>query len=143
MSKGTQLVSEQERIIKKSQLAVAIAQGGTAGEWARAQGVPTSTAYKWANEREVRREVEACRRRSIDQAVDMLAKLTPWAAVQIAELAESAENEVVRLRALKAIFSDMMAASKYTGLEARLGQLEDLLYGQQKSSDSQVSDLGA
>jgi hypothetical protein len=143
MNKGTHIVPEQEREIKKSQLAVAIANGGSAREWARAQGVPTSTAYKWAKEREVRREVEACRRRSIDQAVDLLAKLTPWAAVQIAELAESAENEVVRLRALKAIFSDMMAASKYTGLEERLGQLEDLLCVKQQRSDSQVSDLGA
>ena len=98
MNKGTQIMSEQEREIKKSQLAVAIAQGGSAGESARAQSVPKSTAYKWAKEREVRREVEACRRRSIDQAVDMLAKLTPWAAVQIAELAATAENEVVRLK---------------------------------------------
>jgi hypothetical protein len=138
MSKGTPIMSEQDRAVKKSQLAVAIAQGGSAGEWARTQSVPKSTAYKWAKEREVRREVEACRRRSIDQAVDLLAKLTPWAAVQIAELAESAENEVVRLRALKAIFSDMMAASKYTGLEERVGQLEDALCAQRARSDSQV-----
>jgi hypothetical protein len=142
MNKGTQFMSEQHRDIIKSQLAIAIAQGGSVGEWARANGVPKSTAYKWANEREFRRQVEASRRQSIDQAVDYLAKLTPWAAARIAELAESADSESVRLRALRAIFADMMAASKYTGLEERVGHLEDHLCGQQQvGRDSQVTGL--
>jgi hypothetical protein len=139
MNKGAQLMSEQEREIRKSQLAIAIAQGGSVAEWARANSVPRSTAYKWANEREFRRQVEACRRQSIDQAVDYLAKLTPWAAARIAELAESADSESVRLRALRAIFADMMAASKYTGLEERVGHLEDHLCRGQAGPDSQVS----
>jgi hypothetical protein len=43
----------------------------------------------------------------------------------IAELAESAESESVRLRALRAILGDMMAVSKYTGLEDRVAGLEE------------------
>jgi hypothetical protein len=139
MNKGTQFMSENERDVRKSQLAISIAQGESVGEWARANSVPRATAYRWANEREFRKEVEARRRQSIDQAVDYLAKLTPWAAARIAEMAESADSELVRLRALRAIFADMMAASKYTGLEERVGHLEDRLSEQQGRPDSQVT----
>ena len=43
-----------------------------------------------------------------------------WAADGIAKLAENAESESVKLAALRAILSDMMAVSEFAGLEDRM-----------------------
>jgi hypothetical protein len=123
-------MSHEHIEVSKKQLAVALAQGKSVQAWAKERKVPSSTARRWAKEREVREEAEACRRRALDRAVDQLARLAPWAVAGIAELAESAESESVRLRALRAILGDMMAVSKYTGLEDRVAGLEDVVHEQ-------------
>jgi hypothetical protein len=46
---------------------------------------------------------------------------------EIAALAVGAESESVRLKALESIFSDMMAALKYSDLESRMANLEERL----------------
>ena len=43
---------------------------------------------------------------------------------QLAKLARTAESETVRLRSLRAILVDMMAVSRYAGLEFRMTGIE-------------------
>jgi hypothetical protein len=109
---------------KKNELALAIARGGSVAKWAHANGVSKATAYAWSNESAVRKAVEAFRRRIIDEAIGLMTKHTAWAADGIIEVAKNAESDAVRLRAYRAIFSDMLAASKYTGMERRMCDLE-------------------
>ncbi|MFI5458755.1 MAG: hypothetical protein ACHRXM_25285 [Isosphaerales bacterium] len=110
---------------KKIQLAAAIAEGESIAEWARENGVHRGTAFRWAREPNVRRVVEACRRRTFDQAIGRMTKRTPWACDRIAMLAEAAESESVQLRALRSIFADVMAVAKFSNLENRVAQLEE------------------
>jgi len=105
---------------KKIQLAAAIAQGESVAGWARDNGVPRSTAFGWAREPNVRRTVEACRRRTLDRAIGRMTKRTLWASERVAELAKAAESESVQLRALRSIFEDVMAVAKFSNLEVRL-----------------------
>jgi hypothetical protein len=111
----------------KTHLALAVAQGRSVRRWALANGVPTRTAYRWAAEPLVRAAVNSTRQRALDRAVNRMAQRATWAAEQIAKLAENAESESVRLRALKSILSDMVTVSKYTGLEVRMSDIEEKL----------------
>jgi hypothetical protein len=110
---------------KKTQLALALAQGATVAAWSRANEVPTRTAYRWASEPQVRATVESCRRRAVDRAVGVMARRATWAARQIAQLGKDAESESVKLAALRANFSDMIAASNFGVLEDRVAELEE------------------
>ena len=75
----------------------------------------------------VRKKVESCRRRTMDQAIGRMTKHSTWAADGIAAIARDAESDSVRLRAFRAIFSDVMAVSHYNGLEGRMAEIEDKL----------------
>ena len=110
----------------KSQLAFALAHGGSVAAWARANEVPKRTAYRWSKDPNVRKTVESCRRRSIDRAVGMMSSRATWVVGRITKLADSAESESVRLTALRSMFSDMIAVAKYSGLEGRLVEIEEL-----------------
>jgi hypothetical protein len=87
--------------------------------------VTERTAQRWANDSEVRAEVEAYRRGNLDQAVGRMSLRTAWATDQIAKLAEEARSESVRLAALRSMLSDMMAVADFAGLEARIAKLEE------------------
>jgi hypothetical protein len=117
-------MSEEPRERNKLDLAVALARGSSISAWARKNKVPKETARRWSHEPEVRAEVENCRRRWIDRAVGVFAGQASWAAVRTCKLARGAESESVQLRATRAILSDMIAASKYSGLEERMTKLE-------------------
>jgi len=112
---------------KKTRLALAIAQGMSVTSWARTNEVPKRTAFRWASEPMVRAAVESCRRRAVDQAIGRLARRATWAADQIAKLGKNAVSESVRLAALRAILSDMMAVSEFSGIEERITQIEEQL----------------
>jgi hypothetical protein len=118
-------MSDEPENGSKAQLAIALARGVLAANWARAYKVSKNTAYRWAREPEVRKLVESCRRQMIDQAVGRMTKQTVWAASGIVALAKTADSDTVRLRALRSIFSDMITASKYSGLEQRMCELEE------------------
>ena len=92
---------------------------------ARANQVPKNTAYRWARDPKVRKAVESHRRRTIDQAIGRMTEYSTWAVGGIAAIAREAESDSVRLRALRAIFSDLMAVSKHSGLEARMAEIEE------------------
>jgi hypothetical protein len=109
----------------KTQLALALAQGVSAAQWARAHQVPKNTAYRWARDPKVRKAVESHRRRTIDQAIGRMTEQSTWAVGGIVALAKGAESDSVRLRALRAIFSDLMAVSNHSGLEARMAEIEE------------------
>jgi hypothetical protein len=71
----------------------------------------------------VRREVEACRRRVVNQAIGRLTGMTTKAADGIVTLAEGGESESVQLRAWRAILADQMAVSRFSDLEHRMVEI--------------------
>ena len=134
-------MSEEPRERNKFSLAVALARGSSIRRWARANNVPRETARRWAHEPDVRLTVESLRRRAIDRAVGMLAGRSSWAAGGICKLARGAESESVRLRAIKSVLSDMIAVSKYSGLEERMAGLEAHVRAQTGPSKPQIPSL--
>src|SRR5262249_30371751 len=108
----------------KAELAQALAQGISAARWAKSRNVPRNTAYRWAREPAVRKDVEAIRRRTIDLAVGRMTKHTTRAAEGIVRLGDGADSESVRLRAYQAIFSGMISVSNYSVLEERMTEIE-------------------
>ena len=62
-------MADENRESLKIELAFALAQGVSVTAWARARDVPRPTVYRWASEREVRKTVDACRRRMLDRAI--------------------------------------------------------------------------
>ena len=90
-------MSEEEiALTKKDQFALEVAQAKSVVGWARKNEVPTSTAYRWANDRDVRRNVEDWRRRSLDRALGQMARCSIRAVNTISRLGEAAESESVQ-----------------------------------------------
>jgi hypothetical protein len=108
----------------KNQFALAVAQGIQAAAWARDNGVPELVVGEWSSDEEVRKKVETYRREVLDRAVGGMNKLAPWVVEQLANLARDAESETVRLRSLRSILVEMMAVSRYAGLEFRMTEIE-------------------
>jgi len=101
----------------------------------RGNQVPKRTAYRWAGEPKVRAAVESDRRRAIDRAIGRMARRVTWATDGIAKLAKGAESESVKLTALRAILSDMMAVSQFAGLELRITEIDEQLDEQTASTN--------
>jgi hypothetical protein len=118
-------MSGEPRKSTKAQLALALARGISVRIWARDSEVPKRTAYRWAKEPEVRKAVVAYRHRMIDQAIGRMATRTTWATNGIAKIAQTSDFDSVRLRAFRSIFSDMIAFSNHSGLDARMTELEE------------------
>jgi hypothetical protein len=118
-------MSEEGRQDPKSELALAIAQGISIPKWAEANSVSRSTAYRWAEEPEVKACANAIRRRALDRAVGVLSRRVSWAALGIVKLAGTADSEAVKLSALRAIYSEMIAASRFGDLDDRVTDLEE------------------
>jgi hypothetical protein len=110
---------------QKTQLAFAVAKGACPGEWARENQVPTGADCRWAQEPDVRSHVESIRRSVLDRAVSRLTARAAGAAGGIANLAGDADSEAVRLSALRATYTDMIAVSRFGGLEDRVTELEE------------------
>jgi Homeodomain-like domain len=120
-------MTDEIREVTKSQLAVALARGISVSAWAQAHNVPRPTVYRWASEPEVRQEIAACRRRMVDQVVGLMVKRARKAVAGIGALADGAESETVRLKALLSILSQMMAVSRFGDLEQRMTEIEEQL----------------
>jgi hypothetical protein len=116
---------EEAPIDKKTSLVEAIARGQSVKEWAEENEAPPRTAFRWASEPEVRREVEATRRRALDRAIGCLSDFAINAAGGIIRLGKEAESESVQLRALQAVLADNMAVSKFSDLEYRMTEVEE------------------
>ena len=83
-------MDKEVRRFKKLHLALAIAEGESIAEWAQQNGVSERTAFYWAKDPKVRREVDACRRRALNQAVGRLTGMAMNAVDGIAHLAKVA-----------------------------------------------------
>jgi hypothetical protein len=119
-------MSEEEIPLSKHDLlAIAIAQGKSISLWARENEVPRRTAFRWANNPDVRRQVEDWRRRSLDRVIGSMAGHSLRAVKALIKLSETAESESVQLRALRAVLADQMAIAKQANLEYRVSQLEE------------------
>jgi hypothetical protein len=118
---------EEVQIDKKTSLALAIARGQSIDAWAKQNEVPRSTAFRWANEPEVRREAEATRRRALGQAIGRLSSFAMKAASRIITLAKEADSESVQLRASRAVLADQIAVAKFSDLEYRVTEVEEQL----------------
>ena len=118
-------MEKEVRRLKKINLAVAVAEGESIAECARQNGVPERTAQRWAQDRNVRREVDACRRRALNQAIGRLTGMARNAVEGIAKLAQGAESESVQLRAWRGVLADLMSVSKFSVLEYRMTEIEE------------------
>jgi hypothetical protein len=118
---------ENVPLCPKSQLTLAIAKGTPVTKWARQNNVPRRTAFRWAREPGVKAAVERHRRRALDRAVGRMTNGVTWATQGIFDLAKGADSESVKLAALRAVVSDMMAISKFGGLEDRMTRIEEKL----------------
>jgi hypothetical protein len=120
-------MEKEARRHKKVHLALAIAEGESIAAWAQENGVSERTAFSWAKDPKVRREVEAYRRRVVNQAIGRLTGMTTKAVDGITNLAQEAESESVQLRAWRAILADQMSVSKFSDLEYRMAEIEEQL----------------
>jgi hypothetical protein len=118
-------MSGEARQNRKTQLALAIAQGISPKRWAEANNVSKSTAYRWAEEPDVKARADVIRRRALDRAVGRLSRRVTWAADGIVKLAHTADSEAVKLSALRAIYSEMIRVSRFGTLEERVTELEE------------------
>ena len=125
--KGRCNMPEDVRKNQKTQLTLAIARGESITAWARRNGVPLSTAFRWSQEPKVRRAVEAWRRRALGRAIGRMASLAMKAVDGITTLAKEAQSESVQLRAWRAILADQMAVAKFSDLEYRMTEIEEEL----------------
>jgi hypothetical protein len=111
----------------KCLLALAISQGKSIAKWAQSNNLPERTAYRWARDPKVRAKVASCRHHLVDEALGVMSSQVTKAAEGIATLSESAVSESVKLAALRAIFSNMMAVSEFSTLEQRMTRIEERL----------------
>jgi hypothetical protein len=104
-------MNEKTTKIDRTGLALALAQGSSPAKWARVNGVPKNTAYRWASDPKVREAAESFRQVAFDQARGRISRRAVWAADGIVNIAMRTESDSLRLRALLAIVSGMCAAS--------------------------------
>jgi hypothetical protein len=131
-------MSEEPQRGTKAQLALALAHGKSIRSWARASNVPRVTAQRWSKDREVRKMADYIRRRALDRAVGQIATRSTWVVGQMTNLARVADSDAVRLRALRGLMGEMIAISKFSGLEARLAECEEMLDAQSANADRAV-----
>jgi len=122
---------------KQDQLALAIAHGQSINAWALQNQVPKTTAYRWANDPDVRRQVKDSRRRRLDRASGSMAGRCMRAVRRIIKLGESAETESVQLRAQRAILLDRVNVPKHGNLEYRISRIEAKLRARNGNANSQ------
>ena len=120
-------MEKEVRRLKKINLALAVAEGESISAWARQNGVSERTVFYWAKDPKVRREVEACRRRALNEAIGRMTRMSMNAVDGIVTLAKEANSESVQLRAWRAILADMMSVSKFSVLEYRMTEIEEEL----------------
>ncbi len=65
------------------------------------------------------------RRRALDRAVGQVAMRSTWLMGRMTKIATEGDSDTVRLKALRGLLADMITVSKYSGLEARMTELEE------------------
>jgi hypothetical protein len=77
----------------KIEFAVAIAVGEPISAWAQENGVPERTAFRWAQDPKVRREVEASRRRATNEPIGRMKRMSMNAVDGIVTLAKESDYQ--------------------------------------------------
>jgi hypothetical protein len=127
-------MSGQQRTSRKKQLVIALTEGKLLDDWARENGISRRTAYRWAKDPKVKAAVNLHRRMAVDQSLAVMSEQVTWAAKAIGELGKNAASESVKLRALKAVFANLVAVSKFGGLEERITELEEQFHARTRST---------
>jgi hypothetical protein len=125
--------------IRKSELACALAEGGTLTDWAKKTEVAERTACTWSRSREVIDEVAAIRSAALDRAVGRLSGEVSEAAEQILTLAKAAESEAVRLQAARAVRAERTAVTRRAELERRMAEIERRLAAASPTPDTGIA----
>jgi hypothetical protein len=102
--------------------------------WARDNQVPRSTAYRWASQPGVQAAAESRRRRARNCALGRMASRAYRVSYEVATLAECAESESVRLRALRSIFSGAIATSKFAVVKCRMSAIKEEVHERTKTA---------
>jgi Homeodomain-like domain len=128
-------MSGEQRTSRKRQLVIALAEGKKSlDDWAQENGVSRRTAYRWAKDPKVKADVNAHRRAAVDQSLAVMSGQLTWAAEAIGDLGKNAASDSVKLGALKAVFANLIAVSKFAGFETRLAALEERFHGRTGSA---------
>ena len=99
--------------------------GKTIRDWAQENGVPERTAYRWASDPEVRRQLQDCRQAAIDNTLRLMAERSAAALDRIEELGKVADSDAVRLKANRSLVTDQIALARHANLEYRLSLIEE------------------
>ena len=120
-------MSEEQEVLlsKQDRLALALVAGKTIRDWAQETGVPERTAYRWASEPEVRRQLQDWRRAAIDNTLRLMGEHTAAALDRIEELGKVADSDAVRLKANRSLVTDQIALARHSNLEHRLSLIEE------------------
>jgi hypothetical protein len=118
---------DSELQAKKAELAIVMARGQSVIGWARKNEVPERTVYRWASEPEVRKASDMWRRTILDQAIGRMVRRARAAVDGIERLAKDADSESVRLSAWRALLADQIAVAKFSALEGRMLEVEQML----------------
>jgi hypothetical protein len=104
--------------------------GASVRDAAAAAGCDESTARRHFRQKpELREALEQARRAMLDKAVELAAESAVDAVKTLEDLSKSAESEMVRLNAARAIVSLVPDLVRLVDLDERLAKLEALLSG--------------
>jgi hypothetical protein len=120
-------MTEEPESGTKEQLALAVACGSSVRSWARRANVPRVTAQRWSKDPEVRKMAEELRRRALDRAVGKVTMRSTWIMDRMTRIATEGDSDEVKLKALRGLLAELIAVSKYSGLEARMTEIEKTL----------------
>jgi hypothetical protein len=120
-------MSEEPVKGSKDQLAIVIGRGASIVAWARANEVPKTTAFRWAKDPDVKKEALSYRRRVLDRVVGRMTKFSDDAVDTMRRISKDGDTDAVQLKAARALISDMISLSKYSGLEERMTGIEERL----------------
>jgi len=120
-------MSEEPEEATKTELALALAHGVSVASLGASKQCAQKHGLQVVERPRGPEEVLTCRRRILDRAVGRMARRATKAAEVIVEVAENAESESVRLRAARAVLSDMVTISRFADVEARMHEFEEKL----------------
>jgi hypothetical protein len=87
----------------------------------------------------VRKAVESHRRRTLERVIGRMIEDTHLAANEMVRVVKQGDSDSVRLRASRAVFSDLITISKYSALEARMVDVEEKIIQRIGGADGKLT----
>lgn len=116
---GKRTVENQE-----DTLAFGLANGWSLRRSSKEAGLPQTTARRWASDPAFKRRVAVMRQEVVGAAVGRLAVVASAAVDTLEELLAAGVDPETRLRAAKAVLSELVALGEFADLSARVEALE-------------------